>query len=374
MADTNIRSFRIDFPQTELDELQDRLARTRWPYELSEVGWDYGVPLKYAQEMVEYWQHKYDWRKHEAELNELPQFTTTIDGADVHFLHVRSPEPNALPLLLTHGWPSSIVEFIDIIGPLTNPRAYGGDPDDAFHLVIPSIPGFTLSGPTRETGWNVQRIALAWAELMKRLNYDRYGVQGGDWGSAISREVGALEPDRVVGVHLNYLVTPPSNVSGLSEEEKVRLSRIERYLAKPAGYMRIQSTQPQTLAYGLTDSPVGQLAWIAEKFYNWTDRERPVAIDRLLTNVMLYWLTGTASSSAWLYYEAAKSGRHLKPCNVPLGVAVFPHDLILPVRRIAELNYSIVHWTEFNHGGHLPALEVPDLLIGDLRKFFRRFR
>lgn len=374
-SDSSIRSFHIEIPQIELDELQNRLARTRWPDQLSGADWAYGVELGYLQELTEYWRTTYDWRKHEAMLNAFPQFITTIDGANIHFLHIKSPVQDALPLILSHGWPGSVAEFLDVIGPLTDPQAYGGDPADAFHLVIPSLPGYGFSGPTRETGWNVRRIAKAWAELMNRLGYDRYGVQGGDWGSAISRDLGAVDPEHVVGVHLNYLPTAPSgDLSSLTAEDKARLARMERYLAEPAGYMRTQATRPQTLAYGLTDSPVGQLAWIAEKFNEWIDPAHPIETDRLLTNVMLYWLTGTAGSSARLYYESAISRGKPIPCPVPLGVAVFPHDLVLPVRRLAELKYTIVHWSEFDRGGHFAALEAPDLLTGDIRAFFRSFR
>lgn len=375
LPDTSIRPFRITIPQNSLDDLQDRLARIRWPDQLPGVGEDYGVSLDYLMELVEYWRTTYDWRQHEVQLNEFPQFTTTIDGANVHFLHIRSPEQNALPLILTHGWPGSIVEFLDMIGPLTDPRSHGGDPADAFHLVIPSIPGYGFSGPTRETGWNVRRIAHAWAELMKRLDYDRYGAQGGDWGSAISLDLGGVDHEHVCGIHLNYLHTVPSgDASNLSEEDKGRIAKMEQYRASPAGYMRLQRTRPQTLSYALTDSPVGQLAWIAEKFNEWTDAKCPIGIDRLLTNVMLYWFTGTAGSSARLYYENAISKGRSISCLVPLGVAVFPHDLVLPVRSIAERQYTIVHWTEFDRGGHFAALEAPDLLTGDLRTFFRRFR
>ncbi|PZE21701.1 epoxide hydrolase family protein [Paenibacillus xerothermodurans] len=374
-SDPSIRPFRIEIPQNELDGLRNRLAGTRWPDELPDAGWRYGVPREHLKELTEYWRTSYDWRKYEAQLNQFPQFTTTIDGANVHFLHVRSPEKNATPLILTHGWPGSIVEFLDVIGPLTDPRANGGNSTDAFHLVIPSIPGYGFSGTTREAGWNVRRIAFAWSVLMKRLGYVAYGAQGGDWGSAISRELGGVDPEHVIGVHVNYLPTiPAGDVGNLSEEDKARLARLELYLAEPAGYMKIQASRPQTLAYGLTDSPVGQLAWIAEKFNEWIDPACRIEIDRLLTNVMIYWLTGTAGSSARLYYESAAYRGQQMPCPVPVGVAVFPHDLVLPVRRLAERKYKIVHWTEFERGGHFPAIEAPDLIVRDLRTFFRRFR
>ncbi|SHF36025.1 Pimeloyl-ACP methyl ester carboxylesterase [Seinonella peptonophila] len=376
-SDTSIRPFRITIPQSDLDDLQARLTQTRWPVELPDIGGNDGVPLGYMKELVDYWRTSYDWRKQEAKLNEFPQFTTTIDGTNIHFLHVRSPEKDAFPLILTHGWPGSIVEFLDIIGPLTDPRSYGEDPVNAFHVVIPSIPGFGFSGPTPENGWNGQRIALAWAELMRRLGYDRYGTQGGDWGSAISRLLAAVDPEHVCGVHLNYLFVipkPNDKLSNLSKKDEDRIAHLKRYISSPAGYMVLQSTRPQTLSYALTDSPVGQLAWIAEKFIEWVDPARPIGIDRLLTNVMFYWITGTAGSSARLYFESAQTKGRPVPCPVPIGVAVFPHDLALPVRRLAEQQYDIVHWTEFEHGGHFAAMEVPDLLTEDLRNFFRRFR
>ena len=379
-----VRPFRIEIHQAELDDLNERLARTRFPDEPPDVGWSRGVPLDYLKELAEYWRTSYDWREQEANLNELPQFTTTIDGQRIHFLHVRSPEPDALPLIITHGWPGSFVEFLDIIGPLTNPRAYGGEAADAFHLVIPSIPGFGFSGPTREAGWTGQRIAAAFAELMRRLGYDRYGAQGGDVGAGVSPDLGREAPDRVVGVHVNaatigFMPFPPldeAELAQLTDSEKARVQRIGEFMAEDFGYAQIQSTRPQTLAYGLTDSPVGQLAWIVEKFQEWTHgTERPedaVDRDRLLTNVMLYWLTGTAGSSGRLYYEDAHSGHWPQPSGVPTGVAVFAEDIA--IRRYAEQSNTIVYWSEFDRGGHFAAMEAPDLLIGDVRTFFRGLR
>jgi epoxide hydrolase len=381
MADP-IQPFRIEIPQVALDDLNGRLAGTRWPDELPGVGWERGVPVGYLRELATYWRTRYDWREHEHRLNQFPQFTTTIDGQSIHFLHVRSPEPDAVPLIMSHGWPGSIVEFVNAIGPLTDPRAHGGEPGDAFDLVIPSLPGFGFSGPTREPGWDPRRIAEAFAVLMARLGYQRYGAQGGDWGSTISRELGLVDGAHVLGVHLNMFVTRPSGdpteLSGLSEEDRRRLDSYRRYGAELSGYAQIQSTRPQTLAYALADSPVGQLAWIVEKFKEWTDSthspEDAVDRDLMLTNVMLYWLTGTAGSSARLYYEQAHSPRPVQPSTVPTGVAVFPHDIFLPVRRLADRYDKIVHWTEFDRGGHFAALEQPDLLVGDIRRFFRSLR
>ncbi|HEX9040433.1 MAG TPA: epoxide hydrolase [Trebonia sp.] len=378
--DAQIHPFRIDVPQADLDDLRARLARTRWPDQLPDTGWDYGLPLDYLRELAEYWRASYDWRVHERQLNAFPQFTTTIQGQRVHFLHVRSPEPDAVPLVMTHGWPGSVVEFTKVIGPLTDPRAHGGDPADAFHLVLPSIPGYGFSGPTREPGWNVARIALAWDELMTRLGYERYGAQGGDWGSAISRELGISVPGHVIGVHLNMLFSSGSSDDpGLTEVEKHRLDRSRQFRATGMGYGAIQSTRPQTLAYALTDSPAGQLAWIVEKFREWTDGDLPedaVDRDQMLTNVTLYWLTATAGSSARLYFEAARSGTWGPPAqsSVPTGVAVFPGEIAPPIRRFAERSNNIVHWSEFDRGGHFAAMEEPDLLISDIRQFFRPLR
>jgi pimeloyl-ACP methyl ester carboxylesterase len=304
----------------------------------------------------------------------------------VHFLHVRSPEPDALPLILTHGWPGSIVEFLDIIGPLSDPRAHGGDPTQAFHLVIPSLPGFGFSGPTHETGWTTHRIARAWAALMQRLGYERYGAQGGDWGAFVSPELGRVDPDHVVGVHVNAATmgfipfgpVDPDELAGFTAVEKGRLERLNRFLTDMNGYFQIQATRPQTLAYGLADSPVGQLAWIVEKFKEWThsSAEQPEdAIDRdhMLTNVMLYWLTDTAASSARLYYENMHSGTWSRqPSPTPTGVAVFAEDVAF--RRYGERGNNIVHWSEFDRGGHFAAMEAPDLLIGDIRTFFAPLR
>jgi epoxide hydrolase len=379
-GETGIRPFHIDIPQAGLDDLNTRLARTRWPDELPGAGWDYGIPLEYVKDLAEYWRTGYDWRVHERRLNAFAQFTTAIDGQNVHFLHVRSAEPGALPLILTHGWPGSVVEFMNVIGPLTDPAAHGGDSADAFHLVVPSVPGFGFSGPTRDRGWNVQRIARAWDELMGRVGYGRYGAQGGDWGSTISRELGRVAPQHLAGVHLNMLFPQfGAEPADLTEQEKSRIGALRRFRSDGSGYYLIQSTRPQTLAYGLTDSPAGQLAWITEKFGEWTDNGLPdqaVDRDQLLTNVTVYWLTATAGSSARLYYEAARAGDWGPPAPspVPTGIAVFPREIAPPIRRFAEQSNNIVHWTEFDRGGHFAAMEQPALLVGDIREFFRQLR
>jgi epoxide hydrolase len=339
------------------------------------VGWDYGVPIGYVKELAEYWRDGYDWRAAEARLNGFPQFTTEIDGQNVHFLHVRSPEPDALPLILTHGWPGSVAEFLDVIGPLADPRAHGGDPSDAFHVVAPSIPGFGFSGATREAGWGIRRVARAWAELMRRLGYDRYGAQGGDAGSLISPELGRLDPERVVGVHVNALVPtsppPEDELEGLTEAEQARLAGLKRW-EELSGYAVIQGTRLQTLAYALADSPVGQLGWYADWFAAHGDKVGVLDRDAILTNVMLYWLSGTVGSAARLYKEMADVWEPAERSPVPTGVAVFPGDL--SVRRFVEREHDVVHWSEFDRGGHFPTMEVPELLVGDVRAFFRPLR
>ncbi|MFF0094029.1 epoxide hydrolase family protein [Streptomyces canus] len=372
-----IRPFRIDIPQAQLDDLHTRLDLTRWPEELPGAGWEYGASLPYLRDLAAYWRGAYDWRKHEAALNELPQCVTVIDGAQVHFLHVRSSRPDALPLILTHGWPGSIVEFLGVIGSLS----------EDFHLVIPSIPGFGFSGPTRDKGWNVNRVARAWAELMRRLGYERYGAQGGDLGALISPALGRVAPGSVVGVHVNaasvgFIPLGPVDEEaqqGLTDRERRSLASIAEFTTDGFGYNALQSTRPQTLSYALTDSPVGQLAWIMEKFQAWTHSSATLpedAVDRdtLLTNVMLYWLTGTAGSAARMYYENSHVPDWFPTAAsaVPTAVANFGEDVA--IRRWAEQVNTLVRWTEFDRGGHFAALEVPELLAGDVREFFGSLR
>ncbi|MEU5102358.1 epoxide hydrolase family protein [Streptomyces sp. NPDC021354] len=372
-----IRPFRIAIPQPDLDDLRERLARTRWPDELPGVGWSYGVALDYVREVADYWAEQFDWRAQEARLNAFPQFTTDIDGQRVHFLHIRSPEPTALPLLITHGWPGSVAEFTEIIGPLTDPRAHGGDPADAFHLVVPSLPGFGFSGPTREPGWDIRRIATAWSELMRRLGYERYGTQGGDFGSLISPEVARVAPSEVIGVHVNALVTIPSGdtvqLEGLTPAEESRLAGTRRWRRDLSGYAAIQGTRPQTLAYGLADSPSGQLAWNLDWFAAHGDKPDALDRDAVLTNVSIYWFTNTAGSAARLYKEAASVWSTVpERSKIPTGVAVFHGDGA--IRRLTEPYHAITHWSEFDAGGHFAAMEVPEPLVGDVRAFFRTLR
>jgi pimeloyl-ACP methyl ester carboxylesterase len=371
--------FRINIPQADLDDLMDRLARTRWPDELPGVGWSYGVDKDYLTELVDHWRTGYDWRRHEARLNSYPQFTTTIDGQTVHYLQVRSPEPDATPLIITHGWPSTVYDFLDIIGPLTDPRAHGGDPADAFHVVAPSVPGFAFSGPTRETGWGANRTARAWAELMRRLGYERYGAQGGDFGSIVSPELGRVAPDNVIGIHVNALanaVTPTGSkdLENLSETELEQAQRQQAWWYTHSGYATQMATRPQTLAYALNDSPAGQLAWNLEWFVDWDPtrtKQTPVDRDAILTNVTIFWLTATAGSAARLYLEAGPEGwgERPAPSGVPTGVANFLGDHA--IRGLASLSNRITHWSEFPRGGHFASLQAPDLLVSDIREFFR---
>lgn len=380
----DLTPFRIDIPQRRLDDLRSRLDATRWPAPLPGDGWDTGVPTAWLRELVEHWRTGYDWRAAEAQLNAYPQYTTEIDGQNIHFLHVRSPESGALPLLLTHGWPGSVVEFLDVIGPLSDPKAHGGDPADAFHLVIPSLPGFGFSGPVAEAGWTIERIAAAWAELMRRLGYERYGAQGGDIGAAVSPEVGRTAPGQVVGVHVNGAPgLPPlpraeAELASLTELERDRVRRMQAFMREEYGYIAVQSTRPQALAYGLTDSPVGQLAWIMDKVREWThpravEPDKILDRDRLLTNAMIYWLTGTAGSSAYVgYAQDAPWGEPKRNSGVPTAALVFAHDV--GIRRYAEEQNTITRWNDVDRGGHFAAMEEPALLTADIREFFRDLR
>jgi pimeloyl-ACP methyl ester carboxylesterase len=387
MADAAIHPFRVEIPQADLDDLHDRLARTRWPSEVPGAGWSRGVPLGYLKDLTGYWREGYDWRGQEARLNQLPQFTTVVDGQSIHFLHVRSPEPDALPLIVTHGYPGSVVEFLDLVGPLTDPRAHGGDPADAFHLVAPSLPGFGFSTPVREPGWAMGRTTRAWAELMARLGYDRYGAQGGDIGAGVTGMLANVDPGHVVGVHLNSdplavaaVALPPgdqADKAAVTDAQRASLERMRQFQADGLGYLQLQTTRPQTIAYALTDSPVGQLAWIAEKFREWTDPaaelpEDAVDRDQLLTNVSIYWFTGTGASAAQFLYEAAHGHDWPGPSDVPQGWAVFAADDL--VRRLVDPDGRIEHWSEFDRGGHFAAMEAPDLLVQDVRAFFRKLR
>ena len=371
-ADTTIRPFTIDIPQSQLDDLKDRLERAHWPDELPGDG-DYGVRQSYIRSLADHWRTRYDWRSLEARLNAYPQFTTEIDGQNVHFLHVRSPEPNAFPLIVTHGWPGSIVEFLDVIGPLSDPRAHGGDPAVAFDLVIPSIPGYGFSGPTREPGWNIYRIAAAWVELMRRLGYERYGAVGNDAGSMISPEVGRLDPEHVVGVHVTQIFSfpsgDPSEFAGMTEEEQRELGTLQWFVENKMSFNTLMAQQPQTLGYAISDSPLGLLAWNGQLLGEDLDP------DFAISNVMLYWLTGTGTSAARLYHENAHvTERPTGPTTLPLALAGFGGDFS-GIRRFAERDHAnIVRWTMFDRGGHFAAHKAPNELIGDIRAFYAGLR
>ena len=370
-----IRPFTIDIAQAELDDLHDRLARTRWSGEIPGTGWDRGVPVDYLRELADYWDHKYDWRAVESKLNVFPQFTTEVDGQNIHFVHVRSANINALPLLLIHDWPGSFTQFTEVIEPLS----------EDFHVIVTSTPGVGFSGPLAEAGWNTGRIARAFVELMARLGYQRYGVQGNGGGAWIAAEMGRQAPDDVIGVHLNGLITFPSDdpadFADLTEVEQERLARLQTFRDDKMGFAAIQSTRPQTLAYGLHDSPVGQLAWITEKFKEWTDaaRELPddaIGRDNLLTDISVYWFTGTAGSSANLYYESAHDPAAWAPKprgTVPTGV-IATSTTDVAIRRFAERDHNVTRWTEVERGGNFLALEQPQSLIDDVRAFFATVR
>ena len=382
--DAEIRPFRIDVPQADLDDLAERLAHTRWANELPPEpregggqrslvppGWEYGVPLDYVKNLVKHWRTGYDWRTWEAKLNSYPQFTTTIDAQNVHFLHVRSAEPDAMPLILTHGWPNTVVEYLGLISPLTDPYAHGGDPADAFDVVVPSLPGFAFSGPTTEAGWDAQRTAKAWAELMRRLGYYRYGAHGNDAGAIVAPLQGRLDPDHVIGVHVNQIFSFPSGdpveFEGMTQEELQYLEFLQSFVER-AVHDKVQEAQPQTIAHALADSPTGQLAWSGQLFGN------ALSPDEILTNVSIYWQTNTAASAARFYYENKHTEQPSGPTTVPIGLASFAFDF-RPIRRFAERDHAnIVHWSEFDRGGHWAAHDAPDLLLDDIRRFFRRFR
>jgi len=372
--------FRIQIPEADLDDLRQRLRRTRWPDPETVHDWSQGIPLSYTRDLCQYWLERYDWRACEASLNRFPQFRTSIDGLDIHFLHVRSPQAGALPLVMTHGWPGSIVEFRKVIGPLTDPAAHGGDPADAFHLVCPSLPGFGFSGKPSRTGWGTEHIADAWDELMTRLGYEHYGAQGGDWGAGVSVRLGIRHADRVAGIHLNMVTVPPdpATMNDLTEQEQSALAGMKHYQDWDSGYSKEQSTRPQTVGYGLVDSPAGLCAWIVEKFWSWTDSDgEPANVltrDEMLDDVMLYWLPGTGASSARLYWESF--GKLIGgTVQVPVGCSVFPKEIFRVSRRWAEKAYpDLRYWNEPAKGGHFAAFEQPAIFVDEVRAAFRAFR
>jgi epoxide hydrolase len=374
MTNTDVNPFRVDIPQDVLDDLRDRVARTRWPDELEGVDWSYGVPLDSVRELADHWRTGFDWRAHEARLNAYPQFTTIIDGQQVHFVHVRSPEADALPLICTHGWPMSVFEYLDLAWPLSDPRGHGGDPGDAFHVVIPSLPGVAFSGPTTEPDWDTRRIAGAWVELMARLGYERYGAHGNDAGSQISPEVGRYGRERVVGVHVTQLFSFPSGdpaeFADMSDEDLAAVRFLEQFTGGGGlAYNAYQSAQPQTLAYALHDSPTGWLAWVTQLF------QRSVEPDYILVNASAYWLTNTIGSSIRRYYADAHA-EHVptEPTTAPTGVAIFANDF-QSIRRFADRDHAnIVSWNRYDRGSHFSPHDAPDLLLDDIRQFFRALR
>ncbi|MFI6169131.1 epoxide hydrolase family protein [Nocardia sp. NPDC051052] len=377
---TNIEPFRIDIPQADLDDLNSRLANTRWPDELPGVEWSYGIPTSYVRELAEYWRTGYDWRAQEVARNAVPQFVTEIDGQRIHFTHVCSPEVDALPLVLIQGWPFE--DFTDVIGPLTDPRAHGGDPNDAFHLVIPSLPGIGFSGPTRQAGAAAtERSAELIAKLMARLGYSRYGAQGGDAGSFIAPQLGRIDTEHVTGIHLNDPITIPSwndDGSGYSAADQEKLAELQDWSSREtSGYAGMHATRPQTLAPAVSDSPAGMMAWVLDVVNTYTDPakslpDEAIARDMLLTNLSVLWFTNTTASSMRLYKESQQWGAELANSGVPTGVAVFPSGSV--IRGVAEKQHTIVHWSEFDRGGHFAAMETPDLLVTDVREFFRKLR
>ena len=381
-----IEPFQIRVEDEVLDDLRQRLARTRWPDQIPDSGWNYGTDGAYLAELCEYWREKFDWRAQETRLNGFDQFRTQIDGQTIHFIHQRSPVEGALPLVMTHGWPGSVWLFHRIIDVLADPESHGGSADDAFHVICPSLPGYAFSGPTNEPGWDIRRVAETWAVLMDRLGYARYGAQGGDWGSLVTTQLGLIDAEHLAGIHLNMVVAgpPPGDANpteGLSPEELKGLADMGEYQKTGSGYAQIQGTKPQTLGYALNDSPAGLAAWIVEKFRSWSDCdgdvERSYSKDDLLTNITLYWVTQTINSSLRLYCESFRSGRFGvadAKVEVPTGCAVFPKEIIRPPRRWAEAHYDVRQWTPMPRGGHFAALEEPELLVEDVRSFFRKVR
>ncbi len=379
-----IEPFQIQIDDEALEDLRRRLAATRFPDQIEGTGWTYGIELSYLKELVAYWRDKFDWRAQEARLNRFEHFHTEIDGQNIHFIHARSRHERAIPIIISHGWPGSVVEFLDVIEPLRDPGAHGGKAEDAFHVICPSLPGYGFSGPTVATGWDTQRIAEAFAALMARLGYARYGAQGGDWGALVTIQLGLLDREHVCGIHLNMpLASPPEGMDpeALSDQEKADLAAMAEFDRDETGYQKIQGSKPQSLGVGLNDSPAGLAAWIVEKFRTWSDCdgdvERCFSKDDLLTNITLYWLTQTITSSTRLYYEVFKGGRMGflgQKVEVPTGVARFPKELFRPPRAWVENHYNLTHWTTMPRGGHFAAMEQPELFVEDVRKFFRSLR
>ena len=376
---SEITPFTINTPEEQLTDLRNRINNTRWAEEECVNDWSQGIPLTYVREIADYWANQYDWRKSEQYLNTFDHFQTSIDDLAIHFIHQKSPHPDAYPLIITHGWPGSIVEFHKVIQPLVDPTKHGGKAEDAFHVVCPSLPGYGFSGKPSQAGWGVEKIAETWDQLMVRLGYENYGAQGGDWGAAVTTQIG-----RNIGhcdaIHINMPIgrPTPESLQDPTDEEKSALEGLTYYQEWDSGYSKQQSTRPQTLGYGLVDSPVGQMAWIIEKFWSWMDcdghPENTLTRDELLDNVMLYWLTASGASSARLYWESFGSFGGGDKVELPTGVASFPKEIIRSPRRWCEESYNITHWTTMPKGGHFGAFEQPELFINDLRIFFKTIR
>ena len=380
--------FQVEIPQQDLDDLQDRLANTRLPDQIPDTSWEYGTERGYLEELLLYWQHEFDWRAQEARLNQFDQFKTEIDGVEMHFIHQRSSAPDAIPLLIVHGWPGSVSEFLDVIPPLVDPADHGGIVADSFHIIAPSLPGFGFSGIPAARGFSPERIAHVLAALMERIGYESYAIAGGDWGAIINRHLTNHYPDRLIGLHSNMILAPPpadEEQRGRATEEELALTSARAaYMQNETGYQQIQGTKPQTLGYGLTDSPAGTAAWIVEKFHGWTDMpqgadgdlDEHFSKDDLLTNISIYWFTGTITSSTRIYYENRNTPEEkpIEYIDVPTGAAIFPAEIYLAPRAWVEAAYDLRHWTVMPRGGHFAALEQPELYLNDLREFFRLLR
>ena len=374
---SQITPFEINISDDQINDLKQRLANTRWPEKETVDDWTQGIPLAYLQEVCAYWGKEYDWRDREVKLNRFPQFKTNIEGLDIHFIHVKSPEPGARPLIMTHGWPGSIVEFQKVIAPLTDPVAHGGKAEDAFHVVCPSLPGYGFSEKPTSTGWGVEKIADAWAQLMARLGYDKYVAQGGDWGAMVTTCIGAQDPGHCQGIHLNMAIAPPTeeSMSDLDELEQAALAGMQHYSENDSGYSKQQSTRPQSLGYGLVDSPVGQAGWILEKMWSWTDcnghPENALTRDEMLDNVMLYWWPANGASSARLYWESFNSPP-MQELEVPVGVSVFPHEIFKASKRWCEARYKkLAYHNILTKGGHFAAFEQPETFVEEVRAAMR---
>jgi pimeloyl-ACP methyl ester carboxylesterase len=381
-----IEPFVLSIKEEVLLDLKRRLAMTRWPEDAPGPVWEQGVPLRDMQRLCDYWLNRYDWRRCERMLNDFGQFRTTIDGVGIHFLHVRSPEANALPLVLTHGWPGSVIEFSKVAGPLANPAAHGGDPADAFHVIAPSLPGYGFSDNPTSTDWSVKRVAKAWITLVRRLGYDRFVAQGGDWGAGVTTEISMLAPAELLAIHLNMAAAfpEPGEMNGLSDKEKRSLADLDLNVRQGRGYSEQQRTKPQTLGYALADSPIGQAAWIYDKFRDWSDcggdPMNSYSADDILDNIMLYWLPNNGASSARMYAtewptDWAPTHSGFGRMSVPVGFSSFPKEIYRPARRWVEKKYGrLLHWNELEHGGHFAAFEVPASFVSEMRNCFRSVR